>query len=123
MYDTLQAEITIFSYAESDIINNHHFSEVENNNAYNATKMKVFFHGKIKYDPIIIDGKIEENNTKITMDTSKNKINDSEPEKEEEIKGRKKSMIHNDVKNGKLIFISFDIETDGDDYVMLQLSV
>ena len=56
------------------------------------------------------------------MDTRNIEIYDSEPEEEEEMKARKHSLIHNGVNNGKVICISFGIETGGDDCGILQLS-
>ena len=38
------------------------------------------------------------------------------------MRARKYSIIHDEVKNGQVVFISFDIETGGDDCGIVQLS-
>ena len=77
--------------------------------------VNVILHGKMNCEPMKIDGNTDNNDNKYTLDKSNHKIYDSDPDEDEdeERKERKHSLIHNDVYNGKVIFISFDIETGG----------
>ena len=86
--------------------------------------VNVILHGKMNCEPMKIDGNTDNNDNKYTLDKSNHKIYDSDPDEDEdeERKERKHSLIHNDVYNGKVIFISFDIETGGDDCGIVQLS-
>ena len=133
-YDPLLAKFITSSGGEFDINDNHPFHEnnIENNN---TTDIKVFLHGKYKNEPLYINGDNEDNYLNVSVDSEniQREINttlhnhneqsyDSDPEDEEEMRARKYSIIHDEVKNGQVVFISFDIKTGGDDCGIVQLS-